>query len=90
MATRKIELRFGGHKLRVTGDWHKSEDATLEYPGSDGGFDLETVEIRVKVGEKKDWLDITELVEELDGLDALEEEAAEAIDEEDADGGEKE
>lgn len=90
MATRKIELRFGGHKLRVTGDWQKSEEATLIDPAVVGGFDLETVEIRVKVGEKKDWLDITELVEELDGLDALEEEAAESIDEEDADGGEEE
>lgn len=87
---RKVETRLGGHKLRLTGDWQKSEEATLEYPGSDGGFDLETVELRVKVGAAKGWLDITELVEELDGLDALEEEAAESIDEEDADGGEEE
>ena len=87
---RKVETRLDGHKLRLTGNLAKSEPATLEYPGSDGGFDLETVELRVKVGDKKDWLDITELVEELDGFDDLEEEAAEAIDEEDADGGEEE
>ena len=73
-----LELEIGGQELRCSGVYSKGRPATRLDPEDPPELEISLIELLIGVeGNRHRFLDITDLVEELGGLDIVQQKAYE-------------
>jgi hypothetical protein len=84
--TRQVTIEIGGHELRCDCDISPEEPQTRDHPGSP--LSIEVTKVRLFVAQGQPTLDITDLIDELDGAEIVQALVEDVLSEEDEDGDE--